>query len=193
LEVGIHLQVLPLINPDGLVVMDIQADVEQLGPGVQIAGVGSVPTTTKRQAGAKVAVRDGETIILGGFISDSRTLSDSGIPYLKDIPILGNMFKSKSSENLRTELIMLMRPTVLPTPAAAALVATTERNKLSGVKQAELEIRQEEEARNAAIEAQLARDAAKRAKEAAKKRKTDNSFNTNAPSINSIPPVEDEP
>jgi general secretion pathway protein D len=194
LEVGIHLQVLPLINPDGLVVMDIQADVEQLGPGVTIAGVGSVPTTTKRQAGAKVAVRDGETIILGGFISDSRTLSDSGIPVLKDIPVLGNLFKSKSVENLRTELIMLMRPTVLPTPEIAALVATTERNKLSGVKQAELEIRQEEEVRNADIEAQLARDAAKRAKEAAKKKKKlDNNSNTNGPSINSIPPVEDEP
>jgi general secretion pathway protein D len=194
LEVGIHLQVLPLINPDGLVVMDIQADVEQLGPGVAIAGVGSVPTTTKRQAGAKVAVRDGETIILGGFISDSRTLSDSGIPVLKDIPFLGALFKSKSTENLRTELIMLMRPTVLPTPAAAALVATTERNKLSGVKQAELEIRQEEETRNANIEAQLARDAAKRAKDAAKKKKKlDMNSNTNGPSINSIPPVEDEP
>ena len=89
LEVGIHLQVLPLINPDGLVVMDIQADVEQLGPGVQIAGVGSVPTTTKRQAGAKVAVRNGETIILGGFISDSRTLSDSGIPWLEEHSLAG--------------------------------------------------------------------------------------------------------
>ncbi|HEX4120662.1 MAG TPA: secretin N-terminal domain-containing protein [Verrucomicrobiae bacterium] len=191
LEVGIHLQVLPLINPDGLVVMDIQADVEQLGPGVQIAGVGSVPTTTKREAGAKVAVRDGETIILGGFISDSRTISDSGIPYLKDIPVLGNLFKSKSTQNLRTELIMLMRPTVLPTPAAAALVATRERNKLSGVKQAEYEIRQEEEQRNAAIEVELAREAAKRAKEAAKHKAPDNNIYTNGPSINSIPPVEE--
>jgi general secretion pathway protein D len=197
LEVGIHLQVLPLINPDGLVVMDIQADVEQLGPGVQIAGVGSVPTTTKRQAGAKVAVRDGETIILGGFISDSRTLSDSGIPWLKDIPWVGNLFKSRSVENLRTELIMLMRPTVLKTPEIAAVVAATERNKLSGVKQAELEIRQEEEARNAAIELQLAKDADKRAKEAAKKKKKNdpndiNSY-TNTPSIKSIPPIEDGP
>lgn len=191
LEVGIHLQVLPLINPDGLVVMDIQADVEQLGPGVQIAGVGSVPTTTKRQAGAKVAVRDGETIILGGFISDSRTVSDSGIPYLKDIPVLGNLFKSRSTQDLRTELIMLMRPTVLPTPAAAALVATRERNKLSGVKQAEYEIRQEEEKRNAAIEAELANEAAKRAKEAAKHKSHDENIDTNGPSINSIPPVEE--
>jgi hypothetical protein len=85
---------------------------------------------------------------------------------------------------------MLMRPTVLPTPAAAALVATTERNKLSGVKQAEYEIRQEEEKRNAAIEAELAREAQKRAKEEAKHRKPDYDYYTNAPTINSIPPVE---
>jgi type II secretory pathway component GspD/PulD (secretin) len=97
--------------------------------------VGDVPTTTKRQAGAKVAVRDGETIILGGFISDSRSKSDSGIPGLKDIPWLGNLFRSTAVENLRTELIMLMRPTVLPTPEVAAIVATKERNLLSGVKQ----------------------------------------------------------
>ncbi len=70
-----------------------------------------------------------------------------------------------------------------------------ERNKLSGVKQAELEIREEEESRNAAIEVQLARDAAKRAKEEAKRKKKedqDPSLNTNGPAIsNSIPPVED--
>jgi general secretion pathway protein D len=193
LEVGIHLQVLPLINKDGLVVMDIQADVEQLGPDVQISGVGGVPTTTKRQAGAKVAVRNGETIILGGFISDSRSKSDSGIPGLKDIPWLGSLFKSRSVENLRTELIMLMRPTVLPTPEVAAIVATEERDKLSGVKQAELEIRQEEEARNAAIEVELTKEAAKRAEKAKKeaKDKTKNPSSdttTNTLTIPSVPP-----
>jgi general secretion pathway protein D len=196
LEVGIHLQVLPLINKDGLVVMDIQADVEQLGPDVQIAGVGGVPTTTKRQAGAKVAVRDGETIVLGGFISDSRSLSDSGIPLLMNVPWLGNLFKSKAIENLRTELIMLMRPTVLPTPELAAIVATKERNLLSGVKQAELEIRHEEEDRNAAIEAELVKDAAKRAEKAKKvaREKAKNAppiSTTNAPTtIDAIPPLE---
>ncbi|MGA2749104.1 MAG: secretin N-terminal domain-containing protein [Verrucomicrobiota bacterium] len=201
LEVGIHLQVLPLINPDGLVVMDIQADVEQLGPGQQIAGVGSVPTTTKRQAGAKVAVRDGETIILGGFISDSRTTSDSGIPYLKNIPLLGNMFKSKSMQNLRTELVILLKPTVLPTPASAALVASIERNKLSGVKQAEMEIRDDEQKRNAAIDAQLAKEAEKRSAEKKKeeeKQERERIKNGGAPMVpqqnmgtNSMPPARE--
>jgi general secretion pathway protein D len=197
LEVGIHLQVLPLINPDGLVVMDIQADVEQLGPDVQIAGVGGVPTTTKRQAGAKVAVRNGETIILGGFISDSRSKAVSGIPGLMNIPYLGNLFRSTSVENLRTELVMLMRPTVLPTPEIAAVVATEERNKLSGVKQAELEIRNDETRRNLKLEEEMQAEtaketerAAKEAKKEAKKHKS-SVTQTNIP-ISSIPGVEDQ-
>jgi general secretion pathway protein D len=193
LEVGIHLQVLPLINPDGLVVMDIQADVEQLGPDVEIAGVGGVPTTTKRQAGAKVAVRNGETIILGGFISDSRSKALSGVPLLMNIPLLGNLFRSTSIENLRTELIMLMRPTVLPTPELAAVVATTERNRLSGVKAAEWEIREDEKKRNAKIEHEMAvqekKDAEQEAKEARKNQKTGE---TNTVPLSSIPALEDQ-
>jgi general secretion pathway protein D len=199
LQVGINLQVTPLINPDGLVVMDIQADVEQLGPSVQISGVGAVPTTTKRTAGAKVAVLNGETIILGGFISDSRSTSDSGIPGFKDIPLLGNLFKSRSIQNLRTELIMLMRPTVLANPEYAAIVATRERNKLSGVRAAELDIEHEQEDRNAALEKEMLKDAQKRAekeKKAAKKEAEEKAkhhsadIDTNAPTIQAIPPLE---
>jgi general secretion pathway protein D len=196
LEVGIHLQVMPLINKDGLVVMDIQADVEQLGPDVQISGVGGVPTTTKRQAGAKVAVRNGETIILGGFISDSRSKSISGIPGLMNIPGLGNLFRSTSIENLRTELIMLMRPTVLPSPELAAVVATQERNKLSGVKQAELEIRKDETRRNLKIEQDMAKEAAKEAeqeKKAAQKHSPGQvDTSTNTIPISTIPAIEDQ-
>jgi general secretion pathway protein D len=200
LEVGIHLQVLPLINKEGLVVMDIQADVEQLGPDVQISGVGGVPTTTKRQAGAKVAVRSGETIMLGGFISDSRSKSISGIPGLMNIPGLGNLFRSTAIENLRTELVMLMRPTVLATPEIAASTATEERNKLSGVKQAEWEIRTDETQRNLKIEHEMAVQAAKDAeaakKAAAKAAKLKKSggvdTSTNTIPISSIPAIEDQ-
>ena len=127
LEVGITLQVTPLINPDGLVVMDIDQEVEQLGPSVAIPGAGNVPTTTKRDAAAKVAVMSGQTIILGGFISASRSLAHSGVPWLMDIPVLGNLFKSSATQNSRTELIVLMRPTVLNNPEIAAEVAKERR------------------------------------------------------------------
>jgi type II secretory pathway component GspD/PulD (secretin) len=167
MEVGIRLRVLPLINVDGLVVMDIDQEIEQLGPSVAIPGAGNVPTTTKRDAGAKVAVKSGETIILGGFISASRSKSDSGVPWLKDIPVFGNLFKSSSSENDRTELIVLMRPTVLRTPEIAAQVATEQRDRMAGVKQAELDIRKDEDNRNAKANKTLQKQEAKKDKSAA--------------------------
>lgn len=194
LEVGIRLQVLPLINPDGLVEMDIQTDIEQLGPDVQIQGVGGVPTTTKRQAGAKVAVLDGQTIMLGGFISDSRTKSNSGIPWLKDIPVLGYLFRSDSMENLRTELVIMLQPKVLPTPQVAAKVAAVERNKLSGVKQAELEIREDERKRNEQIETQLRKEEEQRQKERQeriKKGEVVPQYTPGVTNIDDIPPIED--
>ncbi|MEP6662351.1 MAG: secretin N-terminal domain-containing protein [Verrucomicrobiota bacterium] len=153
-HVGITLDVLPLINPDGLVVMDIQENIQQLGASVQIDG-NPVPTTTERSAISKVAVRDRETIILGGFITTSKNNSKSGVPYLKDIPGLGVLFRSSSVENRRVELIILLRPTVLPSPESAALVAATERDKLSGIKQAEYEIREMERKRQEKIEADM--------------------------------------
>jgi general secretion pathway protein D len=136
--VGINLQVTPLINPDGLVVMDITQDIQQLGTPTVIDG-NPVPTTTKRTAQAKVSVKDRDTIMLGGFISTTKTKDKSGIPILKDIPGLGYLFRSTSDSNKRVELIVLIRPTVLPNPGDAALVAMQERNRMPGVRQAQAE------------------------------------------------------
>ena len=198
LEVGIHLQILPLINPDGLVVMDIQVDVEGIIGETPINGT-DVPITSKQQAGAKVAVRDGETIMLGGFIQDNPSVTDAGVPGLMNIPWLGNLFKGKQISTSRQELVMLLRPTVLATPAIAAAVAAKERNKLSGIRQGELQLRQEEEDRYKKIDAQLLKDAEKRAKDAKReaeketkeKAKLKSAGITNAPTLETIPPLED--
>jgi general secretion pathway protein D len=167
-EVGIRLRVLPLINPDGLVVMDIDQEIEQLGPSVAIPGAGNVPTTTKRDAGAKVAVKSGETIILGGFISASRSKTYAGVPWMMDIPVLGQLFKSTAVDNERTELIVLMRPTVLKTPEIAAKVAMDQKHQMAAVEQAEMEIRADEDTRNAAAAEELKQENERRAKMAAK-------------------------
>jgi general secretion pathway protein D len=166
MEVGIRMRVLPLINPDGMVTMDIDQEIEQLGPSVAIPGAGNVPTTTKRDAGAKVEVMSGQTIILGGFISASRSANHTGVPWLMDIPVLGNLFKSTANQNERTELIVLMRPTVLKTPEIAAQVATEQRNQMAAVKQAELDIRKDEDNRNDKANKELLRDEARKAKQA---------------------------
>jgi general secretion pathway protein D len=156
-QIGITLKVKPLINPDGLVVMDIYQEASEPGPAstaVNINGT-SVPTINQRQASATVAVKDRDTIILGGMISTTQTKTKSGVPYLKDIPLLGNLFRSTANTEDRVELIVLLRPTVLPTPEAAAAVATVERRNLPGVRRAEAEIRAEEAQRMKQADAEL--------------------------------------
>jgi general secretion pathway protein D len=142
-QVGITLQVLPLINPEGLVVLDIVQQVQQLGED-RIIDNNAVPTTTERNANARVAVKDGETVILGGFISSNKRKSKTGVPFLKDIPVLGALFSQKIDDNQRVELVVLIRPTVLKTPEIASAVAERERQKLFGVRQAEVQILEEE-------------------------------------------------
>jgi general secretion pathway protein D len=165
-EVGISLEVLPLINPDGLVVMDIRQNIEEVSGTTKI-DQNDVPITSKRQAEAKVAVKDRETVILGGFIRSTKSKSNSGIPFLKDIPGLGFMFRSTKNSSDQDELIVLIRPTVLPTPEIASKFAAEERNRLSGVKQGERDLRVEEEERYRKIEEELRKDdAIRKAREA---------------------------
>jgi general secretion pathway protein D len=117
-----------------------------LGPTTQINGT-AVPSTTKRSANATVSVRDRDTVILGGFISSTKSISKSGVPYLQDLPGLGALFRSKTDSLDKTELIVLIRPTVLPTPEAAAQVAKDERDRMPLVKSAMRDYRVDENKR----------------------------------------------
>ncbi|MEW6305863.1 MAG: secretin N-terminal domain-containing protein [Verrucomicrobiota bacterium] len=153
-QVGITLSIFPLINDDGLVVLDIVQNVQQLGTPTTIDG-NPVPTTTERNAQANVAVKNGDTIILGGFISSTKSKGTSGVPYLKDIPLLGALFRSRNNSNQRVELIALIRPTVLKTPELAAVHTAEEREKLWGVRRAEQELLDEEKAAHAKEKALL--------------------------------------
>ena len=145
-QVGITLDVTPYINPDGLVVMDIAQTVSQLGNSVQIDG-NPVPTTTERDANATVAVKNHDTIMLGGFISTTKSKSKSGVPLLMNIPILGALFSSVNDTSQRVELIVLIRPTVLPTPESAATAAVAEQDQMPGVRQGQKEIQEEDDKR----------------------------------------------
>ena len=147
LQIGVTLEVTPLINPDGLVVMDIHTKIDGLDGSVTIENVGDVPITSSKEAAAKVSVRDHDTIILGGLIYTEKDKSASGVPVLMDIPLLGYLFRSSTASDTRNELIVLIRPTVLPTPEIAALAATAEKNKMPGVRATEKEVREDERRR----------------------------------------------
>jgi general secretion pathway protein D len=144
MQIGVSLEVTPLINPDGLVVMDIHQKIDSVSGTVNIANVGDVPITSSKEASAKVAVRDHDTIMLGGLIETDKSTSFSGVPLLKDIPFLGALFRSDSRTGARTELVVLIRPTVLPSPEVAALAAKAEKNKMPEVRRVESEDRREE-------------------------------------------------
>ncbi len=137
LKVGIQLDVTPYINQDGLVVMEINQQIEEISGSTAIANVGDVPNTASRSLSAQVAVKDRETIILGGFIRSGDDKAKSGVPYLKDIPLLGFLFNKTSHTSERKELLVLMRPTVLRTPELAAAHTAAEKLRLPGVSEAE--------------------------------------------------------
>ena len=104
-----------------------------------------------------------------------------------DIPVLGYLFRSNTDGNKKTELIVLIRPTVLPTPGDAAMFATEARDQMSGVKQAEISLREEERKRNEKIEAELSKEAASKARKAKAKRSDANAGDT----VESVPHWDD--
>ncbi len=137
LQVGISLDVTPFINPDGLVVMDINQQINDISGYTSISGIGNLPNTDNRTFTSEVAVKDRDTIMLGGFTDTENDLSSSGIPLLQDIPLIGRLFKAPSSNKTRDELVVLMRPTVLRTPEAASLQAVKEEVRSPGIMAAE--------------------------------------------------------
>jgi general secretion pathway protein D len=133
LSVGVELDVTPFINPDGEVTMEIQQEIDDFNGTTAIAGVGDVPNTIKRTLNTTITVRDRDTVMLGGFIKSDKATSKSGVPFLMDIPLLGNLFTSRNDQKDRKELIVLMRPTVLKTPELAARNTIKETQRLPGV------------------------------------------------------------
>lgn len=145
-NVGFSLFVTPFITPDGLVVMEISQEFSTRGRDVLI-DENPVPIINGRNAESTLTVRDNDTIMMGGFITETQSRAKSGVPFLKDIPGVGVLFRSKDNSNDRTELIVLMRARVLRTPEEAAIMATEERSDLPGVMKAEQDLRRANEKR----------------------------------------------
>ena len=108
---GVILRVRPIIHAGDRIDIEVSQEVSSAEPTT--TGVTSSPTIRKRSVDTKLSLRDGATIMLGGLISDNTSNSDSGVPFLKDIPGVGNLFKSQSKSGGRTELVMLITPYIL--------------------------------------------------------------------------------
>ena len=110
IRAGIILKVTPQVSADGFVLLNITAKSSTLDFGRTVDGI---PQENTREAKANVLVRDGETVVIGGIMKDTSSNSDTGVPYLKDIPVLGWLFKKSSWQKDFEELVVFITPRVI--------------------------------------------------------------------------------
>jgi general secretion pathway protein D len=127
-QTGVILQVIPRVNSGGLVTLDISQEVSD-PVKTTISGIDS-PTFQDRKVRSRVVVRDGQTIGLGGMIRDNNSQSNSGIPFLKDIPFLGAAFSNQDNSRGRTELLVLITPHVIDDQRSARMLTDDLRDEL---------------------------------------------------------------
>jgi general secretion pathway protein D len=110
-DVGTQLTIRPTVNPDGYVTLAVLQEVSNATNETQFGA----PIISTREAETRLLVKDGHTVVIGGLIDHQRNTSNSGIPILKDIPLLGGLFRSSSRQRNVTELFLFLIPHVLYT------------------------------------------------------------------------------
>jgi type IV pilus assembly protein PilQ len=109
----LSLKVTPQITPDDRVILDLTVTKDSVGQLVPSATGGFVPSIDTRNITTQVLVRDGQTVVLGGIMETERRESEKKVPGLGDVPLIGNLFKSKSRINNRDELLIFVTPKIL--------------------------------------------------------------------------------
>jgi general secretion pathway protein D len=131
-NVGTQLTIIPRINQDGYVTVRILQEVSALTNQTLEAAL-NAPIITVREAETSAIVRDGQTIVIGGLIGETRDRVESGVPVLKDIPLLGLAFKSSTMRDDRSELAIFITPKVVYSDEDAARLLREERGRLRGL------------------------------------------------------------
>jgi general secretion pathway protein D len=128
--------IIPQVNSQGLVNLQILAEVSQINPNaaVTLGTSGSFPSFDIRQAETTAVVQDGDSLAIGGIIADNRSRSRTGIPYLMDLPVIGRFFGTTSDQLTRTELIMLITPHVIRNRDQSQQITEDFKKSLSAVR-----------------------------------------------------------
>jgi type II secretory pathway component GspD/PulD (secretin) len=123
-DVVLKLEVVPLINDDGEVNLTI-SQINDTVTGERIVGANSVPIIGTEQVVTSVTIRDRNTIVLGGLISETTDKTNAGTPFLSRVPGVGNLFKQRKDSTTRKELIIFIQPQVVK--GDESLTATSNR------------------------------------------------------------------
>ena len=117
-QVGTELTLVPTINDDGYVSVQLLQEVSTLTQQTVQAAL-NAPVIATREASTRAIMRDGQTVVIGGLIGTTEEVSESGVPLLREIPLVGWLFKRKSINRQRTELAIFVTPYIVRTDAEA--------------------------------------------------------------------------
>jgi general secretion pathway protein D len=127
---GVTLQVTPRVNAGGLVTMEVDQEVST-AVGTTTSGL-DAPTIQQRKITSTIAIQSGDTIVMGGLIRDSATDDSSGLPYIRNLPVIGKLFGQESDLKSRTELIVLITPYAIDNTDDAREITREYGEKLKG-------------------------------------------------------------
>ncbi len=109
----LSLQVTPQITPDNRIILDLDVKKDTVGQVVVASGGVNVPSIDTQQITTQVLVSDGQTVVLGGILQTQHRVDETKVPYLGDVPILGNLFKTTTKTNDKDELLIFVTPKIL--------------------------------------------------------------------------------
>lgn len=158
-DTGVLLAVTPSVNAGDMVGLDVNQAITDVGETDSATGQRAF---NQRQVVSRVSVRSGETIVLGGLIRDNKTRDRQGIPWLHDLPVVGNLFGSTAVGTVRTELLVMITPRVIRNEQDVREVGSEMRNRMRGLQGLEGDARSSLDRLNSAAAATAAEAAGSR-------------------------------
>ncbi len=131
-DVGVILNIMPQINQERFVRLKISQEVSQVVKQGETEGL---PTTLKREAKTTVVIKDGQTIVIGGLIDETGNKTSYKVPLLGDIPIIGNLFRSKTEKLDKKNLYIFLTPHIIENPEEARELYENKKNNIDAVQE----------------------------------------------------------
>jgi general secretion pathway protein D len=110
-KTGVELKVKPTINARGTIIMEIDQKISDQADSNE--SVGGSPIFFERSINTEVVAQSGQTIVLGGLISNKKTVNERNVPFFSSIPLIGGLFEGTSNSKVKTELVVLVTPRII--------------------------------------------------------------------------------
>ena len=122
-DIGVTLKVVPHINEGATLRLEIEQEISSIAPTASLSAQAVDLVTNKRSIKSTILAEDGQVIVLGGLIQDDVTRTDSKVPLLGDIPLLGALFRSTQDTHVKRNLMVFLRPTIIRDRAGLAALS----------------------------------------------------------------------